>query len=143
MHRSNLKEVDIFLQYSGLHYKVKNYHSQEQTRLRNQSDTMPSRGNPNVPNKLKRKANRSKTQKRNATGKITKNPRGTAPSSVLHPTGGPAAPLSAKKARKVERALNHARRRALEATMAEEGEVVMTGEFCCERIMGRTQRERG
>jgi hypothetical protein len=89
---------------------------------------MPSRGNPNVPSKLKRKANRSKVQKRNA-GKVTKNARGTATSSVLYPTGGPAAPLSGKKARKVEKALNHARRRALEAAMANEGEVVMTGEY--------------
>jgi hypothetical protein len=88
--------------------------------------TMPSRGNPNVPSKLKRKANRSKVQKRNA-GKVTKNARGTATSSVLHPTSGPAAPLSGKKARKVEKAINHARRRALEAAMMKEGEVVMTG----------------
>jgi hypothetical protein len=89
--------------------------------------TMPSRGNPNVPSKLKRKANRSKVQKRNA-GKVTKkNARGTPTSSVLHPTGGPAAPLSGKKARKVEKAINHARRRALEAAMVKEGEVVMTG----------------
>jgi hypothetical protein len=89
---------------------------------------MPSRGNPNVPSKLKRKASRSKVQKRNA-GKVNKkNVRGTATSSVLHPTGGPAAPLSGKKARKVEKAMNHARRRALEAAMAKEGEVVMTGE---------------
>ena len=89
---------------------------------------MPSRGNPNVPSKLKRKANRSKVQKRNA-GKVTKkNARGTATSSVLHPTSGPAAPLSGKKARKAEKAINHARRRALEAAMAKEGEVVMIGE---------------
>lgn len=89
---------------------------------------MPSRGNPNVPSKLKRKANRSKVQKRNA-GKIAKNPRGIARSNVLHPTSGPAAPMSAKKARKVERALNHARQRALEAAMEKEGEVVMTGGY--------------
>ena len=80
-----------------------------------------------MPSKLKRKANRSKVQKRNA-GKVTKkNARGTATSSVLHPTCGPAAPLSGKKARKVEKAINHARRRALEAAMVKEGEVVMTG----------------
>ncbi len=89
---------------------------------------MPSRGNPNVPTKLKRKANRTKVQKRNAAGKVTKNARGKAASNVLHPTSGPLAPLSGKKARKVEKALNHARRRALEAAMAKEGEVVMTGQ---------------
>jgi hypothetical protein len=87
---------------------------------------MASRGNPNVPSKFKRKANRSKVQKRNP-GKISKNRRGTAPSSVLHPTNGPAAPTSGKKARKLARAQNHARRRVLEEAMAKEGEVVMTG----------------
>jgi hypothetical protein len=90
------------------------------------SANMPSRGNPNVPNKQKRKANRSKVQRRNA-GKVVKNSRGTAASVVLHPTSGPAAPLSGKKARKVEKAINHARRRALEAAMVKEGEVFMTG----------------
>jgi hypothetical protein len=44
--------------------------------------------------------------------------------------------LSGKKARKVEKALNHARRRALEAAMAKDGEVVMTGEFGLERVTG-------
>ena len=95
---------------------------------------MPSRGNPNVPSKLKRKANRSKVQKRNA-GKITKNPRGTARSTVLHPTSGPAAPLSAKKARKVEKALRHARQRALEAVMEREGEIIMTGGYAFTRVV--------
>lgn len=63
--------------------------------------------------------------------KISKNPRGTAKSSVLHPTSGPAAPLSSKKARKVEKARNHARQRAVEKAMEMEGEVAMTGELCC------------
>jgi hypothetical protein len=89
---------------------------------------MPSRGNPNVPNKSRRVANRSKVQKRNAkSGKGVKNPRGTAISSVLHPTGGALAPLSSKKARKVEKARNHARQRAIEKAMEEGGEVMMTG----------------
>jgi hypothetical protein len=91
---------------------------------------MASRGNPNVPSKFKRKANRSKVQskvqKRNS-GKTSKNPRGTAPSSVLYPTSGPLAPISGKKARKLARLQNHARRRALQEVMAKEGEVVMTG----------------
>jgi len=86
---------------------------------------MPSRGNPNVPNKARKTANRSKVQKRNAASKITKNPRGTARSNVLFPTGGPQAPLSSKKARKLEKAQNHARRRALEEATAKEGEVEM------------------
>jgi hypothetical protein len=91
---------------------------------------MASRGNPNVPSKSKRKANRSKVQskvQKHNSGKISKNPRGTAPSSVLHATSGPSAPISSKKARKLTRAQNHARRRALEEAMAREGEVVMTG----------------
>jgi hypothetical protein len=88
---------------------------------------MPSRGNPNVPNKQRRIANRSKVQKRNAVNKITKNPRGTAKSNVLYPTSGPLAPLSGKKARKIDKAKNHARKRALGAMMEQEGEVQMTG----------------
>ncbi|KAI9746631.1 MAG: hypothetical protein M1818_000345 [Claussenomyces sp. TS43310] len=88
---------------------------------------MPSRGNPNVPTKLKRKASRVKVQKHNAKNKISKNPRGTAPTnSIIFPSSGPGAPLSGKKARKVQRALNHARQRALEEAMVKEGEVVMT-----------------
>jgi hypothetical protein len=88
---------------------------------------MPSRGNPNVPNKQRRIASRKKVQKKNAVNKISKNPRGTARSSVLHPTGGPLAPVSGKKARKLEKAANHARRRAIEKAMEQEGEVQMTG----------------
>jgi hypothetical protein len=80
-----------------------------------------------VPNKQRRIASRSKVQKRNAVNKIAKNPRGTAKSNVLHPTSGPLAPVSGKKARKLEKAKNHARRRALEKAMQEEGEVQMTG----------------
>jgi hypothetical protein len=88
---------------------------------------MPSRGNPNVPNKQRRIASRSKTQSKNASSKITKNPRGTARSTVLHPTSGPLAPVSGKKARKLEKAQNNARRRAIERAMEQEGEVEMTG----------------
>jgi hypothetical protein len=90
---------------------------------------MVNRANPNVPSKFKRKANRSKVQKRNAANGVTKNARGTARSSVIHPTSGPAAPLSAKKARKVEKAINHARKRAIEAQLEADGEVAMTGWF--------------
>lgn len=89
---------------------------------------MPSRGNPNVPNKSRRVASRAKVQKKNAINKISKNPRGTASSSVLHPTSGPLAPPSSKKARKLEKAKNHARQRAIEKALAQDGEVVMTSE---------------
>jgi hypothetical protein len=88
---------------------------------------MPSRGNPNVPNKQRRIASRSKVQKQKAVNKVSKNPRGTARSNVLHPTSGPLAPVSGKKARKLEKAKNHARRRAVEKAMEQEGEVQMTG----------------
>ncbi|KAH8647052.1 hypothetical protein BGZ60DRAFT_535405 [Tricladium varicosporioides] len=87
---------------------------------------MPSRGNPNVPNKQRRIANRSKVQKKNSINKVSKNPRGTTKSNVLHPTSGPLAPVSGKKARKLERAQNKARRRAIEKAMEQEGEVEMT-----------------
>lgn len=90
---------------------------------------MPSVANCNVPNKSRRKANRNKIQKRRSSMGIPKNPRGTAISSVIHPTSGPLAPLSGKKARKVEQARNHARQRALEKELAERGEVAMTGMF--------------
>lgn len=82
-----------------------------------------------MPNKQRKTASRAKVQKRSATSGISKNPRGTARSSVLHPTNGPLAPLSAKKARKVEKAKNKARKRALEQAMKAEGEVEMTGRF--------------
>jgi hypothetical protein len=88
------------------------------------SSKMPSVSNPNVP---KRKASRRKIQKRNAVKKICKNARGTATSSVIFPTSGPLAPLSSKKARKVEKARAHARQRAIEKGMEKEGEVNMTG----------------
>jgi len=87
---------------------------------------MPSRSNPNVPSKQRRIASRSKVQKRNGQNKITKSPRGTSKSNVLAPTKGPLAPVSGKKARKLERARNHAARRALEKAMEEQGEVEMT-----------------
>jgi hypothetical protein len=88
---------------------------------------MPSRGNPNVPNKERRISKRNKVQKRKSINGISKNPRGTARSSVLHPTSGPLAPVSGKKARKLEKARNHARQRAIEQAMEKEGEVEMTG----------------
>jgi hypothetical protein len=88
---------------------------------------MPSRGNPNVPNKQRRIANRTKVQKRNAKNGVTKNARGTRKSNVLYPTSGPLAPVSGKKARKLEKAANNARQRAIGKAMEEEGEVEMTG----------------
>lgn len=89
---------------------------------------MPSRANPNVPNKMRRKSNRAKVQK--ARAGVSKNARGTAKSSVLHPTSGPLAPVSGKKARKLEKAMKHARQRALEQVLEEQAlaeEVEMTG----------------
>lgn len=75
---------------------------------------MPSVANCNVPNKSRRKAQRTKTQKQRASAGIKKNARGTATSSVIHPTSGPLAPLSGKKARKVEKARMHALKRQAE-----------------------------
>jgi hypothetical protein len=46
---------------------------------------------------------------------------------VLHPTSGPLAPVSGKKARKLEKAANHARQRAIERAMEADGEIEMTG----------------
>ncbi len=87
---------------------------------------MASRGNPNTPRKARKFASRKKVQQRKSkAGRIGK----TSASSVLHPTSGPAAPVSAKRARKLEKAQNYARQRALEKAMAEQGEVVMTGAY--------------
>lgn len=88
---------------------------------------MASRSNPNTPSKSRRIANRAKVQKRNAKNGVSKAPRGTRHSTVLAPTSGPLTPLSGKKARKLEKAKNHARRRAIEQAMEQEGEVEMTG----------------
>ena len=74
-------------------------------------------------------------QKKNAKNKITKNARGTsAVTSTLLPTSGPGAAISGKKARKLQSAANHARQRAIEKAMEQEGEVVMTGELVGEGI---------
>ncbi|ESZ92319.1 hypothetical protein SBOR_7310 [Sclerotinia borealis F-4128] len=87
---------------------------------------MASKSNPNVPQKQRRVANRSKTQRKNAVNHISKNARGTRTSTVLHPTSGPLAPVSGKKARKLQKAQNCARQRALEQALKEEAEVKMT-----------------
>ncbi|KAM3065623.1 hypothetical protein ACMFMG_011331 [Clarireedia jacksonii] len=87
---------------------------------------MASTSNPNVPRKQRRIANRAKSQRRNAIKKVAKHPRGTRQSAVLYPTSGPLAPVSGKKARKLERAQRHARQRAVQKAMAAEGEVQMT-----------------
>ena len=80
-----------------------------------------------MPSKQRRIANRTKVQKRKAQNGITKNARGTRKSNVLYPTSGPLAPVSSKKARKLEKAANHARQREIEKAMKEEGEVEITG----------------
>ena len=80
-----------------------------------------------MPSKQRRIANRTKVQKRKAQNGITKNARGTRKSNVLYPTSGPLAPVSGKKARKLEKAANHARQREIEKAMKEEGEVEITG----------------
>lgn len=104
---------------------------------------MPSRGNPNVPSKQRRIASRRKVQKKNAINKVTKNPRGKTNSSVLHPTSGPLAPISKKKAKKLERAQNHARARAIEKAMELGQEAEMIGEFSPRcliyRVLGQYQ----
>lgn len=131
MWRCNRKwaNVDPAMAWRNLFPTLRLYHLDIQNPLHRQTANMPSRGNPNVPNKDRRVASRRKLQKKNAVNKVTKNPRGTANSSVLHPTGGPMAPVSKKKARKLERAQNHARARAIEKGMVLEEEAEMSGEF--------------
>jgi hypothetical protein len=94
---------------------------------------MPSRSNPNVPNNQRRIASRKKVQKKNAQSKITKNARGTSSvTSTLLPTSGPGAAVSGKKARKLQKAANHARQREVERAMREGGEVEMRGMYSIE-----------
>jgi hypothetical protein len=106
-----------------------------------ESAKMPSVKNPNVPQKARRLATRGKVQKRKANGAAftsdknpsTSNPRNPrantlAPGATLYPTSGPLAPLSKKKAKKVERAQRLARQRMVEKLKKEGGEVDMTGE---------------
>ncbi|KAK6601751.1 hypothetical protein H4I96_07092 [Botrytis cinerea] len=69
---------------------------------------MASKSNPNVPQKKRKVANRAKTQRKNAINKITKTQEAPEP-----------------KARKVQKAQNCARQRALEQAM-KEGDVNMT-----------------
>ena len=82
---------------------------------------MPSRSNPNTPSALKRKtartlkSKRQHTQQRLAHNKITK------PTPHTSQALRRAAPKSKKKARKVEKKLRYARKRAMEAA----GEVEM------------------
>ena len=61
---------------------------------------------------------------------------------MLHPTSGPLAPVSGKKARKLERAANHARQRAIEKALEAEGEVEMTSRFLrVARVLGWADSE--
>jgi hypothetical protein len=72
-----------------------------------------------MPAKSKRKANRGKVAKKNAM-KVAKSRKHTSTVTTQ-------APLSGKKARKLERKANHARKREIEKTMTIKGEVAMTG----------------
>ena len=87
-----------------------------------------------MPNKQRRIANRTKVQKRKAQAGVTKNARGTRKSAVLYPTSGPLAPVSGKKARKLEKAANHVRQRAIGKALEADREVEMTGRLL--RIVG-------
>jgi hypothetical protein len=83
---------------------------------------MPSVSNCNTPNKSRRIASRQKIQRKRAAAGIRKNPRGTNSSVQIFPTSGPLAPLSGKKARKVEKARKHALAREAERQLREEEE---------------------
>jgi hypothetical protein len=96
---------------------------------------MPSRSNPNVPTGQKRKAHRNKAQKANSKrvnmvggGIVVKSGR------ISRNTQMAARPLSAKKARRLDKKEGYARRRALEQAMEEAGEVEMTGPLSREEL---------
>ncbi|KAL9137016.1 MAG: hypothetical protein Q9175_001773 [Cornicularia normoerica] len=81
---------------------------------------MPSRSNPNTPTSLKPKSARTLKTKRQQTQRLAKN-KITKPTPRTSQAIRRAAPLSRKKAKKVEKKIGHARKRAME----EAGEVEM------------------
>ena len=81
---------------------------------------MPSRSNPNTPTALKRKTARTLKSKRQQIQRLAQN-KITKPTPRTSQAIRRAAPLSKKKARKVEKKIGYARKRAME----EAGEVEM------------------
>ena len=81
---------------------------------------MPSRSNPNTPTSLKPKTARTLKSKRQQTQRLAKN-KITKPTPRTSQAIRKAAPLSRKKAKKVEKKVGYARKRAMEAV----GEVEM------------------
>lgn len=81
---------------------------------------MPSRSNPNTPTAQKRKTARTLKTKRQHTQRLAQN-KITKPTPRTSQAIRKAAPLSRKKAKKIERKIGYARKRAME----EAGEVEM------------------
>ena len=81
---------------------------------------MPSRSNPNTPTSQKRKTARTLKSKRQQTQRLAK-AKITKPTPHTSQAIRKAAPLSKKKARKIEKKIGYARKRAME----EAGEVEM------------------
>ncbi|KAL2044905.1 hypothetical protein N7G274_002680 [Stereocaulon virgatum] len=81
---------------------------------------MPSRSNPNTPTSLKPKTARTLKSKRQNAQRLARN-KITKPTPRTSQAIRQAAPLSRKKARKVDKKIGHARHRAME----EAGEVEM------------------
>lgn len=82
---------------------------------------MPSRSNPNTPTALKPKTARTLKSKRQQTQRLARNLKITKPTPRTSQAIRQAAPLSRKKAKKVEKKIRYAEKRAME----EAGEVVM------------------
>jgi len=85
---------------------------------------MASRSNPNVPAKAKRLAHPRKTKK---SHKVTKTRDSKTQPKNMHVGGH----ISNKKAKKLEKKRNFARKRDLQKAMEEAGEVQMTGTVLC------------
>ncbi|KAI9818874.1 MAG: hypothetical protein M1827_007695 [Pycnora praestabilis] len=85
---------------------------------------MPSRSNPNVPTSQKRKANRSKVRKAKSSHLVTHN-KIAKTSARGAGSNGMGAPVSKKKAKKLQTKANNVRRREVERAMAETGEIDM------------------
>lgn len=88
------------------------------TRLLSHQLTMPSRSNPNTPSSQKRKAASALKSKRRHTQRLAHN-KITKPTPRTSQAIRKAAPLSKKKARKVEKKINFARKKHLEEELGE------------------------
>ena len=96
---------------------------------------MPSRSNPNTPASLKRKTARTLKSKRQQTQRLAKN-KITKPTPRTSQAIRQAAPISRKKAKKLEKKIGFAKKRAMD----EAGEVEMKDVADFEGKVGKSEK---